>query len=140
VRSRHLGIAIGLVFAVVGIAGVALIVTDTKEHESGIQGRVKVGCLTRISCLPVPAVGLQRIHRWDPTTTRGSDFPLVKTFRSKPDGTFKVSLPPGHYLIDDDPASPAPGDMKPVEIYVSAGKFTEVDPFYDEFGTREPAS
>jgi len=132
-RGRHrLGIAIGLVVAVIGLVGTVRVVTSSEEHDSGIQGRVKAGCLTRILCLPVPAVGLQRIHRWDPTTKRGTAFPLVKTFRSKPDGTFKVSLPPGHYLIDADPASPAPGGMKPLEIYVYADEFTEVDPFYDD--------
>ena len=132
-RGRYrLGIAIGLVVAVIGLVGTVRVVTSSEEHDSGIQGRVKAGCLTRILCLPVPAVGLQRIHRWDPTTKRGTAFPLVKTFRSKPDGTFKVSLPPGHYLIDEDPASPPAGAMKPLEVYVDQGRFTEVDPFYDE--------
>jgi hypothetical protein len=56
---------------------------------------------------------------------------LVTTFRSAEDGTFRLSLPPGRYRIDEDPRSPARGFMKSVVVDVRKGHFTKVYLFYD---------
>ena len=93
--------------------------------ETGIRGRVLVGCLDERGDPPKPAAGIQQVRRY------GKQPPLVTRFRSGPDGTFSVSLPPGHYLVVPDRASPAKGLMKPLDVTVRSGHSTEVDPFYD---------
>jgi len=113
---------------VVVVAGGAYLFSKDDADRSGIRGRVTGGCIVE-GCHPVPKVGLQRVLRWTATTNK--PFPLVKKFWSAEDGTFEVSLPSGHYMIDQDPKSPADGLMEPLEVTVRKGKFTEVDPFYD---------
>lgn len=54
----------------------------------------------------------------------------MKKFHSAEDGTFTVSLPPGRYLIQDDPKFVANGILSPVEVNVRAGEFEEVDLYY----------
>jgi len=109
---------------------IAAVLRTDGADGSGIRGRVTGGCIVE-GCHPTPKVGLQRVLRWTIAPKEGKPFPLVKKFRSAEDGIFRVSLPPGHYLIDQDPKSPAEGFMKAVEVTVREGQFAEVDLFYD---------
>jgi hypothetical protein len=55
---------------------------------------------------------------------------IGEKFHSTAGGEFRISLPPGHYLIDEDPKSPAEGLLSPVEVTVRKGEFEEVRLFY----------
>ena len=119
-----------LVAAAIGIAFVAAVVVRARGDDgkkSGIHGQVLAGCLGEQGADPQPVIGIQQVRRW----REHAASQLVRRFRSDSDGSFSVSLPPGRYLIVPDPASPAEGLMKPLDVDVRRGKTTEVDPFYD---------
>src|SRR3954451_24011469 len=99
-RARLVALAIAVILALTALLAAASLLTRD-DRTSGIRGRVTTGCVVE-GCHPKAVVGLQRIHRWDPATKPGEEFPLVKKFSSDPDGTFEVLLPPGHYLVDQD--------------------------------------
>jgi hypothetical protein len=116
--------------AAFGLALLAAVTISARgdRGQSGIHGRVLAGCIDEPSPEPKPVVGIQHVLRW-----RKDGVPprLVTRFRSEADGTFSLSLPPGHYQVVADPASPANGNMKPLDVTVRKGESTEIDPFYD---------
>ena len=65
---------LGAVF--LGVASAFLVKRDNGD-ESGIRGRVTVGCLGE-GCQQTPAVGLQEVRRWRAGVKVGHEFPLVK--------------------------------------------------------------
>ncbi|HSM60857.1 MAG TPA: hypothetical protein VK849_08680 [Longimicrobiales bacterium] len=55
---------------------------------------------------------------------------LVTRFRSAEDGTFRVGLRPGRYVLEPEPGDPLPVAPEQ-EVTVDAGIWTEVVVFYD---------
>jgi hypothetical protein len=125
-------IAIALSAAAIAV-GVGAVLLSRGGDGTGIRGRVTGGCVTgECAEQPTPKVGLQRVVRAArPHEASDNGTELVTTFRSAEDGTFRLSLPPGRYRIDEDPRSPAPGFMKSVVVDVRKGHFTKVYLFYD---------
>ena len=119
---------LGAVF--VGGASAFLLNTDDADR-SGIRGQVGAGCLGE-GCHQTPTIGLQEVRRATEGVKAGHKFPLVTKFWSRKDGTFEVSLPPGYYIIDEDPRSPPEGVMHPLGVTVREGEFTEVELFYED--------
>jgi hypothetical protein len=128
-------IAAALAALLVVVLGSAfLILRSADDDESGIRGRVLAGCLGA-SCPPTPSaptVGLQLVRRWTEGVKAGEEFPLVRRFWSAKDGTFEVPLRPGHYLIEEDPNSPAEGQLYTQDVFVREGEFTKVNLFYGQ--------
>jgi hypothetical protein len=120
------------------VVSAALLFRHDGDEGSGIRGQVTGGCFGD-GCHPIPKVGLQRVFRWEAGCTLGipsakcaqRPLPLVKKFRSAGDGAFRVLLPPGRYVIDQDPKSPAAGLMEPLAVTVREGEFTKAYVFYD---------
>jgi hypothetical protein len=129
VAMRRWLLAVVFAAIIVAIAVIATATTDRSSARSGIRGHVTAGCIVD-GCEPRPVVGVQQVLRAG--ETREPRFALVKRFRSSPDGTFSVRLVPGRYWVVQDPASPAPGLMKRLQVLVRENEFTEIDLFYDE--------
>jgi len=119
---------------VIAVGGVALL-TDGGDGESGLRGRVTSGCV-RDGCPPLaPAVRHQVVLRWKEGCVLGfpnaecpqKRLPVVARFRSARDGTFRVKLPPGRYLIVENTGSLQNGALREVEVTVHAGRFQEVN-------------
>src|SRR5438094_6608849 len=127
VSTRRILIAGAAAALFVAVAG-ALLLSREDDGASGIRGRVFTECHAIWCPPPRPTVGLQRIYRGSDPEER---LPLVKKFRSKRDGTFRVSLPTGQYLILEDPKSPAQGSNNPVPVTVREGEFVEVNLYYE---------
>lgn len=128
-------IAIGAALAtIVILAGSAFFFSrDDEADGSGIRGRVFAGCIGgKCALAPVtPTVGLQVASRTKAGPNEETPAPLVRKFWSAKDGTFRVSLPPGYYLINQDPKSPAVGAMHAAGVVVHEGEFTEIDLLYE---------
>lgn len=103
--------------------------TPALRVDSGIEGRVTVGpsCPVVRAGEPCPDRPLQAL-----VLVRRPNGDLVTRFRSAPDGTFRVLLDPGRYVLD--PQSPNRAGLPsagPVDVTVAAGSFTHVEIPYD---------
>jgi hypothetical protein len=127
-RARLL-LILGLA-AALGVTVLAVSVLAGGGGESGIRGVVVTGCirppppLTR--CPETRVSAAQRVLR----SSEGR-LTLVKQFRSKEDGSFKVELAPGRYVIEPLPDQDFAGRLQPTEANVEESKFTPVRLFYD---------
>jgi hypothetical protein len=97
---------------------------STKTHRtSGIQGVVKNGGCSSAdasSCVFAPVAANQRV-------LRESDERLVKEFRSGSDGSFRVELRPGRYIIEPGPDPERKlGFGTPVTVAVPKSRFVKV--------------
>ena len=131
--TRRLIVAAALA-AIFAVGGSALLISKDDAGGSGIRGQVVLGCLSA-ACPPppwTPTVGLQVVRRWTAGVKPGHEFSLVRKFWSAKDGSFRVSLPPGHYLITQDAKSPVQGGMHPEDVIVRDAEFTDIVIFYDE--------
>jgi hypothetical protein len=63
----------------------------------------------------------------------------VTSFRSGEDGTFRVGLEPGRYLLVPEIRGTGARSARPVPVTVRPGEFATVDVFLDT-GIREPAA
>jgi hypothetical protein len=124
----------GLAAVFVVAAGSAFLLGED-DGESGIRGRVTSGCV-RDGCPPLaPAVRHQVVLRWKEGCVLGfpsaecpqKRLPVVARFRSARDGTFRVQLPPGRYLISHNRKFPENGALNEVEVTVHSGEFQEVN-------------
>ena len=60
-----------------------------------------------------------------------SDGNTVARVQSKPDGTFKVTLPPGDYVIQPMPADGGIPNATPQDVTVTADQYEQVEIDYD---------
>ena len=61
---------------------------------------------------------------------RASDNYVAAEVRSAEDGTFRVELPPGRYLVEPQPGDPLP--IAPAqEVTVVEGRFAQIEVDYD---------
>jgi hypothetical protein len=83
--------------------GIVLRTDANGEPKTGIRGVVRVGCPGDRPCGWVPTSAALQVIRYAEARRRGT---LVKRFRSASDGSFKVALPPGRYLVKELPGQP----------------------------------
>ena len=55
-----------------------------------------------------------------------NDKGVVASFTTDADGRFRISLPPGHYIVSRSDAQPKIGRCGPFELDVISGKMTSV--------------
>ena len=117
------------VFALVGLVSLlgaagcgAKVVTD-----SGVQGEVRIG---PVSPVEQPGVPNDAPYAATLQIVRASDGKVVAETKSGADGSYRVALPPGRYVlqaVNGEPLPIAPSQ----EFTVSAGQFTTVRVDYD---------
>jgi hypothetical protein len=104
--------------------------------RSGVEGRVLAGptCPVEIEASPCPARPVQTTVR---VLAASPGNAAVTTFRTEEDGTFRVPLDPGVYLLV--PAIEDTGALfaKPTNVTVPAEGYVRVDVFLDT-GIRAP--
>lgn len=109
---------------------------DPSAERSGVEGRVLAGptCPVEIEASPCPARPVQtkvRVLAASPGNTP------VTTFRTEEDGTFRVPLDPGDYLLVPEIEDTGALFAKPTTVTVPADGFVQVDVFLDT-GIRGP--
>jgi len=95
--------------------------------DSGVQGEVRIGPIS-----PVEQPGVDNSAPYVATLLvkkTGSDKTVAKT-TSAADGTFRIALPPGTYVLEPVNGDPLPV-AAPQQFIVEAGKFTTVRVDYD---------
>ena len=118
----YLFAVVGLV-SLLGAAGCgAKVVTD-----SGVQGEVRIGPVN-----PVEQPGVPNDAPYAATLriARASDGKVVAETRSGADGSYRVALAPGRYVLQPVNGTPLP-IAQSQEFTVSAGQFTTVRVDYD---------
>ena len=95
--------------------------------DSGVQGEVRIGPIS-----PVEQQGVQNDAPYAATLriVRASDGRVVAETRSATDGSFRVALPPGDYVLEPVNGNPLP-IAQPQDFTVPAGRFTTVQVDYD---------
>jgi hypothetical protein len=95
--------------------------------DSGVQGEVRVGPINPVE---QPGVTNDRPYVATLRVKRASDGKVVAETKSAADGSFRLPLPPGRYILEPVNGSPLP--VAPLqEFAVEAGRFTTVDVSYD---------
>lgn len=104
--------------------------------DSGIEGRVLAGptCPVEVVGSPCPDRPVQATVRVLAATGEG---PAVTTFRSEKDGTFRVPLEPGQYLLVPEVQGTGALSARPVAVTVKPHAFAQVDVLLDT-GIRLP--
>lgn len=95
--------------------------------NSGIEGDVSLGPISPVSR---PGEVNSRPFAAEVIVRRASDNHIAAEFRSADDGTFRVELPPGRYLVEPQQGDPLP-IASPQEVTVVAGRFTQIHVDYD---------
>jgi hypothetical protein len=95
--------------------------------NSGIEGEVSVGPISPVSR---PGEVNSRPFAADIIVRRATDNHVAVEFRSAEDGTFRVELPPGTYLVEPQKGNPLP-IASSQEVRVVAGRFTRIHVDYD---------
>lgn len=116
------------VITVAAVAGTLMLIRTHGSNSSGIRGTVHGGCLPPVVCLDVPLSATQVIYR---RTDRRLE--AVKRFSSSKDGSFKVDVAPGRYVIDSQPGQRW-GRMRRAEIVVRGSRVTNVELIYNTGG------
>jgi hypothetical protein len=108
----------------------------SEQPNSGIQGRVLAGptCPVEVETSPCPDRPVQATVR---VLAASQGDPPVTTFRREEDGTFRVPLDPGDYLLVAEVAGTGALSARPVPVTVVQGAFAMVDVFLDT-GIRAP--
>jgi hypothetical protein len=95
--------------------------------DSGVQGEVRIGPVAPVeqpgAPNDAPYVATLRI-------AKASDGKIVAETKSGADGTFRVPLPPGRYVLQPVNGTPLP-IAQAQEFTVAAGQFTTVRVDYD---------
>ncbi len=95
--------------------------------DSGVQGQVSIG---PVSPVEQPGVTNDRPYVAPLRITQASGGKLVAETTSAADGSYKVALAPGDYVLDPVAGSPVP-TAQPRAFTVVAHSFTTVDVSYD---------
>ena len=131
-RLRAIGlwwVAIALPGAAMGFAGGGLAQGEPTPLESGIEGQVVLA-----PACPGPAVPGQACAVPYETTIAVLDGQgtLAAEVRTGADGTFRVVVGPGTYMLRPAPAVPGPFPWaRSQEVTVEPGQFTRVTVTYD---------
>lgn len=110
---------------------IPIIFTDIAEaSEGGIEGIVTIGPTCPVEKFPPDPDCADKSYKaaLEVTTKDGKS---VKRFSSGDDGKFKVSLPAGEYIIQNDSVSSILPRMAPMNVIVKNGKFTKIDIGFD---------
>jgi hypothetical protein len=95
--------------------------------DSGVQGEVRIGPVSPVERQGVPNdapyVATLRIKR-------AADGKVVAETKSAADGSFRVVLPPGGYVLEPVSGDPLP-IARPQDFSVASGQFTTVWVDYD---------
>jgi hypothetical protein len=95
--------------------------------DSGVQGEVRLG---PVSPVERPGVANDRPYVATLRIERESDGKVVTETKSAADGSFRVALAPGRYVLEPVNGNPLPV-ASPQDFTVEAGRFTMVDVRYD---------
>ena len=121
--------AIGLVIALllIFLLQTALGCGGQMPPDTGMEGQVTIGPVS-----PVSRPGELDSRPYDATISivRVSDSCVVATISSGSDGTFRVALRPGRYLVRPSQGSPYP-IAREQEVTVVAGQYAHVVVSYD---------
>ena len=103
-----------------------------KTESSGIQGRVLLGPICPVMREPPEERCADRLFETDLVLTTSDGARIVKRFSSDAKGEFRVSLPPGFYLIRSAPGGPImpscfKGEVIEVRINVYAETIVHCD-------------
>lgn len=95
--------------------------------DSGVQGEVRIGPVA-----PVERPGVSNDAPYAATLriARASDGKIVAETKSAADGSFRVALAPGRYVLQPVDGTPLP-IAQPQEFTVAPGQFTTVRVDYD---------
>jgi hypothetical protein len=132
---KSIMLVLGAALVVFGIGVAVGRVTAPDRYRSGIQGTVNFGRLH--GARPSHYKGQKACQRVLENTngydTNGS---LVSRFCSAQGGRYRISLPPGKYMIEPDEPQVGDGLLKPVgPVEVRADAYTAQNLFYDN-GSR----
>ncbi len=120
----------GACIALLVALGLSLLATACGQKavtDSGVQGEVRIGPVN-----PVEQPGVQNDAPYPATLRikRASDGKVVAETTAGKDGTFRVALPPGAYILEPVNGDPLP-IAQPQDFTVAAGRFTTVRVDYD---------
>jgi hypothetical protein len=109
---------------------------STADGSSGIVGRVLAGptCPVQVEASPCPDRPVEALVRVLAASGEGAP---VTSFRSREDGTFRVALEPGRYLLVPKVRGTGALTARPVAVTVRPGEFARVDVLLDT-GIRGP--
>ena len=95
--------------------------------DSGVQGEVRIGPVN-----PVEQPGVQNDSPYAAALRikKASGGKVVAETRSAADGSFRVALPPGDYVLEPVNGDPLP-IAEPQDFTVAPGRFTPVRVDYD---------
>jgi hypothetical protein len=116
-------------FAVLGVVSVLLAAGCGAKTptDSGVQGQVRIGPVAPVE---QPGVTNDKPYAASLQIARASDGKVVAETKSDANGSFRLALAPGRYVLQ--PVSGAPLPTAPAqEFTVSAGQFTTVRVDYD---------
>ena len=118
-----------LVFAVAGL--VSLLITAgcgaQPVTDSGVQGEVRIGPVAPVE---QPGVSNDRPYAATLRIARASDGKIVAETKSGADGSFRVALAPGRYVLQPVSGTPLP-TAPSQEFAVAAGQFSTIRVDYD---------
>lgn len=109
---------------------------DPSAGRSGVEGRVLAGptCPVEMATSPCPARPVQTTVR---VLAASPGNAAVTTFRTEEDGSFRVTLDPGDYLLVPEVEDTGALFAKPTNVTVPADGFAHVDVLLDT-GIRGP--
>jgi hypothetical protein len=130
VRASHTHMRpLSILLLLVLSAGVACAGGAAGDGTSGIEGRVTIGpqcpvLLEGSPCPDAPYVATVRV------VLDGSE---VATGRSAQDGSFRISVPPGQYVVEGEPLDGEGIAVATAQqhVVVTAGGYTRVDLSFD---------
>ena len=103
--------------------------TGASDAGSGIEGTVRIGPTCPVEMAESPCEDAP--YRATITVTEGGE--IVATGESSEDGTFRIEVPPGTYIVTAEPLvadAIAHADPLP-HLVVDAGAFTHVEVSFD---------
>jgi hypothetical protein len=110
---------------------IPVVFTDVVEvSDAGIEGVVTIGPTCPVEKNPPDPNCADKPYKADlEVSTKAGK--LVKRFSSGVDGKFKVSLPAGEYVVNNDSSSSILPRMAPVSVVVKSGQFTKINIGFD---------
>ena len=98
-------------------------------YKSGIKGVVKIGPTCPVERIPPDPNCADRPYQATLIIKNGSGHVVINS-ETKSDGTFKFSLPPGTYAIENGGRAVMP-TLKPVSVEVGPNSYTEINLSFD---------
>jgi hypothetical protein len=128
VSSRARLLVLAGIVAALAIAILVAVLATGGEAATGIRGTVVSGCVRPPPPLPAcPERPFSARQRAVPAVGGGAPV----EFGSNEDGSFKVELDPGRYVIEALPNQGFVGRLRPTQVQVKDSGFTPVRLFYD---------